>query len=493
MYRGEEVKEESSLLAALTDSPESSSKRKCVFAVIVEATAPLKTEKYSNYFTVLKVIDPSFNYRCKAPMKELIFQRYIDVYIFSESPVEAPRVRCVGDIVRLRGFKFRLRRKGDVRCYDAKFATWDVFGGQKDDPFEPISSRRSPESCKPLSEIHVGRLSDLRYWSDHFFFSSFLRFVTWWRAPTCPGGNPHVSSDCVEEDCRDLIVRCVSVDFAERVMRFHDSEGVAFRVQVNARPTIAPGAILQMRNVHISWRREVTGWVGHIHLVIYSSCLALPPFCCDYRALNRLPLAGAEGGAAAPRTSLELFQPYTLKDAAGPPLTGFRPGADLSQRSTAQELRRLLLDEPQKHIARKFLVEVEVDRFHSLDPAVIIQRYYPFEKQAESVLLPRSSNRKHRTIYNLLVHVKDAEATQTLPVYIVTNENEFYLFDSWRLLPRSEDNNAWDHFEKQDFQPFVDKLQRLCGARVALLLQLTLTTSHKYFFKLVETVFLPFD
>ena len=483
------VQLESTLHAVAVQTALQQKVKSCVFGVVVDATPPLRTERYSNYFTVLKVVDPSFNYRCPQPARGLIFHKHVDVYIFSESPVQAPRVRFVGDIIRLQLFKFRVRENGDMRCYDRRKSNWDLFGGQKDDPFEPFAGKHRAQRCGPLSALHVGRLSDLRYWADHFFFSNFLRFVTWWRGPDFAPVSAPPGLQTWDEKNRDLVVHCVRVDVARRCMVFHDHHGLVFRLEVEGRPTLQVGAIVQLRNVNVHWRREEAGWVGCIEAIIYSSCLFLPPFSCDFRALSRQQVK--DGAPATARLSLELFQPQPVGD--GPALTALRPGVELGPPSSIAQLRQLLLNQPQKHIARKFAVEAEVAGFHTLDPAVIVQRYYPFEKRAIPLSEPVLPGKKHRIMYNLLLYVTDPGGEEQLPVYVVSNENEFYLFDQWLLLPRSDDTSAWSYLTAADVQPFADRLQRLVGRRLTLILQLTLTVRHSYFFKLVDTVFLPFE
>ena len=483
------VRDEATLGALAEDTRETNS---LIFAVIVDASPPVKTENYSNYSIMLKVVDPSFNYRCRPSVPGLTFYKHAQVYIFVEAPEEAPPIRFVGDIIRLRRFRFEVRDKGDMRGFQRKNSTWYIFGGQKDDPFRPLATnRRSGDAFAELQRpFEIGRLSDLRYWSDHFFFSNFLCFAVWWRAPLSVPGRAAPENSSVEEKERDLIVRCVSVDFAKREIVFQDRHGTAYRLVLNSKPAIAVGDVLQLKSVDIVWRREKDGWEGRLALTKFASCLRIPPFSCDRRIFTRMALTAGGALPPQPRPSLELFQP--APGAARHALTAFRPGTDLGIPSSIPELRKVLEEEPQKNIARKFFIEAEVGDFHTVKASDVILRYYPFEKHARRLDEPVILGKKHRIIYNILFYLRASKGGEDLPVYIVTNENEFYMFDGWGVLPANDDTRGWMDVEDADLAAFSAKLARLRRRRVALVVQLMMTVTHKYFFKVVDTVFLPF-
>ena len=86
-----------------------------IWAVIIDISEPTKSSNSSNFVTYLKIIDPSLNYRVKNnTCKDLRFHKYVTVYIYTETPEVAPKINYVGEIIRLRRFKFKVTDNGVV-------------------------------------------------------------------------------------------------------------------------------------------------------------------------------------------------------------------------------------------------------------------------------------------------------------------------------------------------------------------------------------------
>ncbi len=100
------------------------------------------------------------------------FHKYATVNIYSETPETSPKINCVGDIIRLRRFKFRISETGELLGSMTKFSNWLIYDG------EPNSSEFISKCYKPLdnnkdrklTSPEHGRLLDLRKWNDAFFF-----------------------------------------------------------------------------------------------------------------------------------------------------------------------------------------------------------------------------------------------------------------------------------------------------------------------------------
>lgn len=107
-----ELKNETTL-SAIAENPEGNN-HYLLFAVIIDISEPYKSEESTNYTTKLKIIDPSFNYKEELDIKALKFHKFVHVNIYSETPDNAPKIQHVGDIVRLRRFKFKYTPKGEL-------------------------------------------------------------------------------------------------------------------------------------------------------------------------------------------------------------------------------------------------------------------------------------------------------------------------------------------------------------------------------------------
>jgi len=90
---------------------------------------PYKSEDSTNYTTKLKVIDPSFNYKTVIKNDKIKFHKFVHINIYSETPDKAPVIRFVGDIIRLRRFKFKVTEKGELMGNMQKYSNWLIYSG----------------------------------------------------------------------------------------------------------------------------------------------------------------------------------------------------------------------------------------------------------------------------------------------------------------------------------------------------------------------------
>ena len=100
-----------------------------LFGVIIDISEPFKYEDNDNYTTQLKIIDPSFNYSKKLSNKNIKFHKFIKVSIYTEVPENAPKIAHIGDIVRLRRFKFTITKTGQVVGSMQSFSNWLIYPG----------------------------------------------------------------------------------------------------------------------------------------------------------------------------------------------------------------------------------------------------------------------------------------------------------------------------------------------------------------------------
>lgn len=61
-------------------------------------------EGKDEYLVKLKVIDPSFNFMTFIDNKELKFHKYVTINVYAQFQARCPKIKNVGDILRLRRF-----------------------------------------------------------------------------------------------------------------------------------------------------------------------------------------------------------------------------------------------------------------------------------------------------------------------------------------------------------------------------------------------------
>ena len=98
-------------------------------------------------------------------------------------------------------------------------------------------------------------------------------------------------------------------------------------------------------------------------------------------------------------------------------------------------------------------------------------------------------------MFHLIANVKDASVEndqRSLNVYILTNEGDQHIFDTWELLPNQGETEKWKTLDKSKFVEFEKRMQEVTstGAGAKLVVELLITTSGKAFFKLYETIFI---
>lgn len=97
-----------------------------------------------------------------------------------------------------------------------RFSNWLIYDGDTKSKefistcYKPLEKNKNRE----LTSEEIGRLLDLRKWSDSYFFQNSLKFITWW---TGINQEPNV------ERC-DLILLCTKLDIKKKTLYFIDEE-----------------------------------------------------------------------------------------------------------------------------------------------------------------------------------------------------------------------------------------------------------------------------
>lgn len=501
----DEIKDETTL-AALAEKPHAFD-HALLFAVIIEISEPRKVDDASNYLTRVKVIDPSFNYKSRVNSPHLKFHKFVHISVFSETPEHAPRIKYVGDIIRLRRFRFKFSDRNEFKAYERNYSNWLIYSGRKGDTLAAQCHKQFEKNLgRALNKYEEGRVTDLRFWADHFFFTQSMRYITWWvdlpkpsekDDPALPRAYPNV----------DLLLRLQRVGPSKTRLHFADNLDRAFELELPS-VSLAVGDVIQLKCVTVSVEPRAEGPRRTITLTANSNCQHIPKFFLDHRVFDRgqaaeRSAAASVGKGAAPPKFLAEFTSEPDCRAGRSARKGAQPRLVSAVRTSAKGMEltpiadalQVLREDPQSYLNKKFLVEGAITGFLSLEPAEIVKRFYPQSKQVERLDQP-AGDRRHRALYHLTPLLKDESVTadQHLQAHILTNEHEFYMFDSWDILPAYDDAEGWASVKENRLQEFVKKLNALKKPeyKVLLVVQLMMTPNSKYFFKVVDSIFVSF-
>lgn len=481
-----------------------------LFAVIIEISDPAKTEEGSNYLTRVKIIDPSFNYKQDLSLPQLKFHKFVHVSIYSETPETAPKIKYVGDIIRLRRFRFRYSDRGELKAYEKRYSNWLIYGGQKSDTLAATCFKGFPKNIdRELNKYEEGRISDLRFWSDHFFFANSLKYISWWNDIPNMEETLDLAKNKHTETKKDLILKCTKIEAAKRKMSFVDSKGRAFEVVLNSTPALKVNEIIELKCVDLTWEAVNKQLMRVIQLTPHSSCLYIPTFFYDYRNFEKMNMGDKTGVASVKKdtnkyTFLKDFTTEgvvktgktTKKGDSGNFVSAIRISEKPKEVNTVSELLKIINEDASANISKKFVVVGNIIGFMSLEPAEVIKRYYPQDKTNAKLTDKVPKDKKWRIMYHLVPLVRDdsVKNDQHLQAYILTNENDNFMFDSWGILPAFDDCANWSNVKDQKIQDFTKKLNALKKPehKVKLVLQLMMTKSNKFFYKVVDSIFIPF-
>ena len=484
-------------LANIAEAPEANP-HYLLFAVIIDISEPYKSVNSSNWTTKLKVIDPSFNYHSQHDIANLKFHKFVYINIYTEKPEAAPRIKYVGDIIRLRRFHFKIAEKGELMGNEVKFSNWLIYDGKKGGNNSSTCYKDYPANeDRVLNKYEEGRLSDLREWSDSFFFKNSLKYITWWN---------EYRERTKDDKGVDLILKCVNVDVKDKRFDFIDEERNNYSLHMEIKPNDTMlNKILKLRCVEIYVKEKRI-----IKLTNMSSCLLIPNYFYDYRHFE---IALGDKKSPAKKISSELLDKHPfLKDydlpsaqekkgAKGTPkkdeghlMTAVKK-AHAGKKSTTLVQLKKQLDDPKKIVGEKYIFDGFVVDIENAEPKDIIKRMDTKSKKIYNINEKVKGDVKLRTFYHLVLLVKDGSGSEDdfLPVYITTNDTDNRLFDAWEILPPQEEHKSWNNIKENKLAEFGKKLKSLKKPenKVKLSLQLMVTKNNKAFYKLVDTVFLP--
>jgi len=497
-----EIKNETTI-AAIAEDP-TGNLHYLLFGVIIDVSEPTKLEESKNYITKLKVVDPSFNYKEELKISQLKFHKFIHVNIFTETPEDAPKVTYIGDIIRLRRFKFKYTSKGEIMGNDIKYSNWLIYSGKKDDSEISTSYKRYEKNLnRKLNKYEENRLKDLRNWNDNFFFKHSLKYVSWWN-DLKETHDPKKKGKYVYEQV-DLIIKCKSVEPKKNTIEFIDKDNVNFLLSIKDTPSIKVNQIIKLRCVIVTVEVAASGSTSrHIKLSNLSSCLLLPNASYDYRQFDKSVQDAKKSPAKSVKNeALPFITEYSLPDTKSKSVkkgkneahyvTAIKKNYNSHKVEKVDNLLKHLENSGSNH-GNKFLVDGFIAGFATTDPTKIIKKIGVDDKKLHDIKDETVKDKRSKIIYHFIMQVKDPSVEDTdkfLNVYVLTGEFESRLFDCWKLLPQIDDITGWKNLKQSTYNDFEKRLNSLKNPenKVKLVVELMITKSSKPFYRLVDTIF----
>lgn len=477
------------------------------FGVVIDVTEPIKYEDKQNYVTKLKIIDPSFNYKAEIKNRDIKFHKFVHVSVYTDSANAAPKIKHVGDIIRLRRFNWKLSDKGELVGIENNFANWLVYDGNLEGSEVSESYKNYDKNVRrKLNEFEKSRLRELRKWNDSFFYQNSIKYITWWTELTNPDESEWKGRSYKETQV-DLLLKTVKVDGGEKRVEFSDMEGNRYKLELQAKPALKPDQIIKLRCVNLTVSKKLR----KISLTKNTSCLIIPNYFYDYRCFKnrgtnkRKKIKTHKGENLA--NKFKFLSDYDYK---APAKKGRRKQTGPNQISVIKKLSSKLeatpistllkyLKKPEKHQGKKFVIDGFIVGFLETNPRSIIKYLDVNSKKTYDFSDGQPKAQRGQTlriIYHLITFVKDKSvefSEDYLNLYILTTDAEQRLFDLWGLLPQSNSISAWKKVAPETLAEFSSKLVGLKDPdnRFKAVVELMTTKNGKAFFKLCDTVFLP--
>jgi hypothetical protein len=479
---------------------------KLTYGVVIDVTEPIKYEDKHNYITKLKIIDPTFNYKAEIKNKDIKFHKFVHVSIFTNNVNSAPKIKHVGDIIRLRRFNFKLSERGELVAIENKFANWLVYDGNIDANEVSSSFKKFDKNVnRKLNEFESSRLRDLRKWNDSFFYQNSIKYITWWTELNNPDESEWKGKS-YEESQVDLLLKTTKINAHRKSVEFTDLQGNTYRLELQAKPALKPNQVIKLRCVNLA----VTKKLRKISLTKNTSCLIVPQYFYDYRCFRsktggkREKLKSFKGENLA--TKYKFLGDYDYqapgkgrKKNKGPRQISVIKKLTSKVETTSVATLLKYLKKPSKYQGKKFVIDGYIVGFLETNPRSIIKyldlstkKTYDFSDGQ-----PKNTRKSNlRVIYHLITFVKDKSVEYQedyLNLYILTTDAEQKLFDLWGLLPASNSHREWKNVSLDTLTNFSAKLVSLKDPenRFKAVVELMTTKNGKAFYKLCDTVFLP--
>ena len=78
--------------------------KQLLWGVIIDISEPFRYENRDDYVVKLKIIDSTFNFKAYIDNRDIRFHKFVTVHIYAKYLAKCPKVKNVGDVIRLRRF-----------------------------------------------------------------------------------------------------------------------------------------------------------------------------------------------------------------------------------------------------------------------------------------------------------------------------------------------------------------------------------------------------
>ena len=524
MADNNELQEKNEVTVADIAEEEQYRDKMLTFGVIIDVSEPFRYDNRDEYVTKLKIIDPTFNYKAYINNPNIKFHKFVQVHIYSNFIAKSPKIKNVGDILRMRRFNFVVTPKGELIGYLNKYSNWLVYQGKKGASLKPTSFKDIEKNFeRPLTHFEKNKITEMREWGHDFFHQNSIKYITWWselREPNqddlIANKNKYVANEV------DLLLKTEKVLKDKKAVEFVDHAGQKYALFLQAPPVLVKDDVIKLRCVNVIFTPE--GRI--IQLTKNSSCLIIPEHFFDVRLFTKnaqvtpLPsvtktpqrtVSNKKGGNTPIGTKRAATALYPFLADYEYEQSMLQAGGKTKKEQTEVTLVKKgyvhklptpvkelfdIMDNPAQYEHNRFVVNGYILGFNETNTNKFVKKMdqngkvYDLSDNTSKVKGPLSH------IYHLIMFVKDQSVENVdrfLNVYVLTNEADQNLFDLWGVLPRSDDTEGWANLDNAKKTEFENKLKTLQSpnAKVKLVVELLLTNAGKPFLKLYDTVFLP--
>lgn len=218
--------------------------------MIIDISEPFRHSDGEDYITKFKIIDPTFNFKAYILNKEIKFHKFVTVMIYSKTLSKSPKVKNVGEILRLRRFEFCLTAKGELIAYQNSFANWMIFRGERRATYTPTCAMDIEKNKnREITDWEKKRIDDLREWSFHFFSEHRIKFITWWSPLIDFEDEKSAVEQKVTKEEVDIILKTEKVEKERRCVEFIDHAKKKYYLHLNIPPVLNKGDVIKLRCV----------------------------------------------------------------------------------------------------------------------------------------------------------------------------------------------------------------------------------------------------
>ena len=513
------------------------------FGVIVDSSEPTRDPNKGGYLTKLKIIDDTFNYKQVINNDSQKFHKFIHVHIRTKDYQNAPRVKNIGAIIRLRRFCFNLTSKGELMAFDSTISNWLIFSHELNSGYEsPSFHYISKNFNRENTPFETERIASLRCWIDDYFNKNSLRNVVWWSPLREPISDKRAALDKVVENEVDLILKVQNVLKAKNALEFEDKMRNNYALFLQDTPLLNVDDVIKLRCVNVIFTPD-----GRIlQLTKNSSCLVIPESFYDTKLLtdkceslggNEVHNNNASDPLKSPTKSCEKDKATTMASESqlntqyqrdkilidNAFLIDFEFDHKLKMTSENQIVSRAyettiikkkylnkiptplkqmskIMEDLETNVNQRYLISGYILGFNNVDPEKIFKKYCADCKK----VLPLDSDLNSccdepQTIINhLIIHFKDKSienVEKNFNLYLLTNDGEQNTFDLWGVMPRSKIAKTFKKTLNEDgnSEKFKEKLELMTSSnsKASFVVELMQSNSGKPYLKVFDTVFLP--